>query len=467
MTGLSTLASFVDDVIQSAPTVALEWELVAIAACVFRLTCIFEKIQKRVWPAHIQEVLGLIFSTLSGQLSVPGEKRARLLILVREVLAICEVRGAISIEALGSLVGKLQDAAQGFVCAGFFLFELRSPLNTVLHHLRTRRESRAFLVPCVMFPRMKTYLQAWIDCLTSQSGKFQYSLQPNGYWGAWSWNRTFLEGALPSGFFFGATDASKKAGGFTFGGARTVHQWSVKERSFHINILESLIPVYFLQEFGPYVQGQRGVLWMDSAVAIAALNAGKSKNKVIVWAARMFKLLCMRYSVQMFLAHIPTLMNLEADWISRCVLGVRISDWTVSRTLMSTWRLQSRGKFHVDVYSDPAGVNSQASTLCSFTRPPSQFPFLPHHIVWAFPPPSLADNALSSALRWRCHQVFLLVPTVIYEEHTSSSAWVTQHVLKSSEAHFGYFKRMVQGNLGPCKAPGFDMVVLCRKHTVV
>ena len=112
---------------------------------------------------------------------MPGEKRARLLILVREVLAICKVEGAISIDALGSLVGKLQDAAQGFVCAGFFLFELRSPLNTVLHHLRTRRESRAFLVPCVMFPRMKTDLQAWIDCLTSQSGKFQYSLQPNGY----------------------------------------------------------------------------------------------------------------------------------------------------------------------------------------------------------------------------------------------------------------------------------------------
>jgi len=37
LTGLSTLASFVDDAIQSAPTVALGRELVAIAACVFRL----------------------------------------------------------------------------------------------------------------------------------------------------------------------------------------------------------------------------------------------------------------------------------------------------------------------------------------------------------------------------------------------------------------------------------------------
>ena len=372
-----------------------------------------------------------------------------------------EQGGAISIEALAGLVGKLQDAAQGYVCAGFFLFELRLPLNIVLHHLRTRRQQRAFLVPLIMFPRMEEDLRAWLDCLHSDRD-FQYSLQPDGYWGTWSWTRTFFEGALPQGVFYAATDASKKAGGFSFGGARSVHLWTKKEEKFHINIWEVLVPVHFLQEYGPYVQGQRGVLWMDSAVAIAALNAGKSKNKVIAWAARQLKFLCMQFSVQIFFAHIPTLENLEADWISRCVLGVRISAWTLSSMLMEVWKRKAGGIFHVDAYSDPAGFNSQGEAFCSFSRPASQFEFLPHHVVLAFPPPSLAAHALSEASQWTCSQVFLLVPKIVFEEHSNTVAWSVERILVSSENSRGVFQRMVQGVLVPCKAPGFDMVLLSR-----
>ena len=115
----------------------------------------------------------------------------------------------------------------------------------------------------------------------------------NGYWGTWRWNRTFFEGPLPAGIFYGATDASKQAGGFSFGGARSVVRWTNREKDFHINFLETVIPVHFLQVYGPYMRCQRGVFWMDSLVAIAALNKGKSTNKVLAWAARMVHLPCM------------------------------------------------------------------------------------------------------------------------------------------------------------------------------
>jgi len=309
LTGLSTLTSFVDDAIQSAPTEVLGNELMAIAGHVFQITCIFEKVKKRAAPAQEQEVLGLWFCTLSGYLSVPTEKRARLLALVLEALEMFDRQGAISIEALNSLVGKLQDASQGHVCASFFLHQLRMPLNCVLHLLLTRHARREFLVPFFMFARMRDDLQAWATCLLVDAGAahFQYSMQPDGYWGTWHWDRSFFDGPLPLGVFNGATDASKKAGGFSFGGARSVKQWTGKEKSFHINVLETLVPVWFLQDNGPYVRGQRGVIWMDSAVAIAALNSGKSKNKVLAWYAHEFKLLCLKYSVQICFAHIHTL----------------------------------------------------------------------------------------------------------------------------------------------------------------
>jgi len=116
LTGLSTLASFVDDAIQSAPTEVLGNELMAIAGHVFQITCIFEKVKKRAAPVQEQEVLGLWFCILSGYLSVPTEKRARLLALVLEALEMFDRQGAILIEALNSLVGKLQDGSQGYVC---------------------------------------------------------------------------------------------------------------------------------------------------------------------------------------------------------------------------------------------------------------------------------------------------------------------------------------------------------------
>ena len=67
--------------------------------------------------------------------------------------------------------------------------------------------------------------------------------------------------------------------------------------------------------------GLRGMVWVDSMVALQALNSGRSKNVLITAAAREYKLLCLRVSTQIWVAHIPTLENLEADYISRGVWG--------------------------------------------------------------------------------------------------------------------------------------------------
>ena len=210
------------------------------------------------------------------------------------------------------------------------------------------------------------------------------------------------------------------------------------QKSFHINVLETLVPVWFLQDNGPYVRGQRGVIWMDSAVAIAALNSGKSKNKVLAWYAREFKLLCLKYSVQICFAHIPTLQNLEADWISRGALGTRISDWTVTPLFMRTLNFSIGGAFHVDAFSDPAGVNSQAQQYCSFSSSASSFHFESHHIAWGFPPPALAHNTLTAALTWTCDQVYLLVPQAILQQHAQIRSCTVNKTLCSSQQHEGF-----------------------------
>ena len=150
-------------------------------------------------------------------------------------------------------------------------------------------------------------------------------------------------------------------------------------------------------------------------VALSALNSGRSKNILIAAAAREFKSLCLQYSVQIWIAHIPTLRNLEADYISRGVLGRRIADWGLAPLDMQRWCAFVGGGFHVDAFTSPSGDNRRAPLLCSAIGPATTFRFEAHHIVWAFPPPSLAEDTLRAALRWPCADVLLLVPVVDYQ----------------------------------------------------
>jgi hypothetical protein len=464
ITACTALASFVDDKFSSACSMALGKELMAIAGWVYHVTGAFEKLKKRAWPSQLQEVLGRLVDTIEGAVSVPSEKRAALLLVVRELLA-CFSEGAqvcITVDRLSTLVGKLQDATAGYEGASFFMAQLRLPLTLVMHLLPLKRQRIDLLITLFMFPRMYFSLEAWEECLQDAGACRRYYVQESGYFGLWRWAHNFFERPLPSGVFSAATDASKKAGAVTFAGARLLHTWEGAERGFHINILEALMPVWFLQECGSQIAGLRGVVWVDSMVALQALNSGRSKNVLIAAAARQFKLLCLRFSTQIWVAHIPTLENLEADYISRGVLGRRIADWGLSPRHMQVWLDYVGGLFHVDAFASPSGDNSRALQFCSVIRPAASFYFERNHVVWAFPPPSEAKVALQSGVAWECASVLLLVPVSDFEVSSWSAHWRQLRVFPSGFRSEGVFQRMVSGSTVPCKSPGFDLILLCR-----
>ena len=304
------------------------------SALIFSLTCIFEKLKKREVGGQVREVLGLEVATLTGQVCLPERKRLALLALVQLVLSFVDVHGAITVDALASLVGKLQDASQGCVGADYFLFALREPLRLLMHLLPRKRDRCHFVVAFAFFPRQRLEFEAWVACLSDVTS-FQYHISDAGKFFVWKWTPAFHECALPLGLFTAATDASKLGGGIAFDGTRISHMWSDGERRLHINVLEALMPVQWVKQCGPQLRGCRGVLWVDNMTALCALNKGKSKNKLIAAAAREFKYLCMLYAIQVWVSHIPTLKNVEADHISRGVLGRRIADWSFSNKIMS------------------------------------------------------------------------------------------------------------------------------------
>ena len=463
VTACSSLCAFVDDHMDSAVTEPLGLELVAILGVIFAVTGMHEKIAKREMPSQLKELLGLLFDSVQGRLSLPPKKRAKLLQLVSEVIAVLERGGVLSIQELASLVGKLQHASQAFVGAGFFLFDLRAPLNLVMHLLPRVKQRRGFLVSAEDMPRAFQDLKMWSDLLSSELGERRFLVTPDGLFGVWRWQEGFGEGALPSGIFYAATDASKRAGGITFDGNRRVHDFKGDQVAgfWHINLLETAMGLQFVVQFGSQVAGQVGVLWCDNKVAVSALNSGRSKNKIIAGMAREFKLRCLELSLQLHVVWIPTLKNLEADAISRGALGHRIADWSLNPEIMARWRRAVGGEFDVDMFASPSGVNAQAELFCSSSSPQS-FDFLPTHRVWAFPPPSLAGACLREALQWDVAVVLLVVPRAFYEECECKDSWKLLRCYSSDERQLNYFQRPVQGLMKPCRTPGYDMVVLCR-----
>ena len=136
--------------------------------------------------------------------------------------------------------------------AGFFLFDLRAPLNLVMHLLPRVKQRRGFLVSAEDMPRAFQDLKMWSDLLSSELGERRFLVTPDGLFGVWRWQEGFGEGALPSGIFYAATDASKRAGGITFDGNRRVHDFKGDQVAgfWHINLLETAMGLQFVVQFG-------------------------------------------------------------------------------------------------------------------------------------------------------------------------------------------------------------------------
>ena len=218
----------------------------------------------------------------------------------------------------------------------------------------------------------------------------------------------------------------------------------------------------FVQQFALHIEGGVGVLWCDNLVAVRALNAGRSRNKILASIARDFKLQCLRFGVQIHVVYIPTLRNLEADAISRLQLGTRIADWSFRPQQMAYWRRLCGGEFDLDMFASPSGHNRQATSFRSITSP-GLVSFQGHERVWAFPPPSLAAETLGRALEWAVELVLLVVPEAMFTISPHQPSWRLLHVYTVEQlSEHRHFQRSVNGSFVDCHSPGYSIAVLVR-----
>eukprot|EP00961_Rhodomonas_salina_P017151 230564-Rhodomonas_salina.1 len=189
---------YVDDYANSACDEPWMKELVAVAARIFELVGVTEKVLKREGPARALDLLGMRFSTVTHELSIPERKCSEILVLLEGILGRCERRQSVSWHELESMVGKLMWASGAVELGKAYLRQMRKPGVAVSELLKTRMDRNRFCIPLYMFPRALEELRWWLAALKVCGGKRTWHVDGNGFFKAWRWECEYGTGTIPA-----------------------------------------------------------------------------------------------------------------------------------------------------------------------------------------------------------------------------------------------------------------------------
>eukprot|EP00961_Rhodomonas_salina_P173197 2335832-Rhodomonas_salina.1 len=224
--------------------------------------------------------------------------------------------------------------------------------------------------------------------------------------------------------------------------------WTLVESRLHINVLEALMILQFVEEFSSELRGRRVLGWCDNSTSVAAMNKGSLVSNLITGIVRRTRLICLEHDIWLWIAHIPGVLNIQPDGLSRGVLATRISNWSLIPTIMTRWRKQAGGHFDWDLFCYEGGANSVATV-------PVEGGATRGLRLWAFPPPELAAQAVADAPGWEAKEVWMLVPNVV--EVNEELGW---HVAQVYGACARIFMLPVAGHFAHCKGAGLAMKVV-------
>ena len=208
------------------------------------------------------------------------------------------------------------------------------------------------------------------------------------------------------------SDAIHTGWGCQCDGVRSGGHWLPVKSQFHINYLELLAAFFSLKCFEDKISGKHVRLMLDNTNAISWINKmgtshSESGNRLTftVWEW------CRKRGVWISAAHIPGVLNTEADEESRKINTD--SEWKLdSRVLQSTL---TQLKFTPSVDLLASRLNAQYERYVSFRPDPEAFAVDAFSLSWqsldfyAFPPFSVITRVLQK-VRWDRAEGIIVVP---------------------------------------------------------
>ena len=108
----------------------------------------------------------------------------------------------------------------------------------------------------------------------------------------------------------------------------------VKEKGFHINILEMLTVLVGVRLWAKLFSNNRIQIYCDNEVTVHMLNSGKGRDHVLLKILREILFACALENIQIRAIHLPGVTNRLADQLSRAPCDDSIN---LEKILDSSW----------------------------------------------------------------------------------------------------------------------------------
>ncbi len=207
-------------------------------------------------------------------------------------------------------------------------------------------------------------------------------------------------------------DASSSIGwGITIGDVYAQGEWSEKEAHLHINWKELKTYDLTLDMFPHLLVNRIVYVKSDNIAAIHYINCGRGRIDELSHLARTIRLKEVRLGIESVAVHLPGVLNVTPDALSRFVFDNSFRDKVPNRTIRK--RLfkqlnQSIGPFTLDGMVADDGHNALIGNYCTPSDPFFEYP-LQGHCVWLFPPAELVGPVLKFCVQqskivknWSC-----------------------------------------------------------------
>ncbi len=342
-------------------------------------------------PLQQLELLGMLFDTVSMEMRIAPQKRARYAADVQALLSAASATTANSVQrsALHSVVGKLTFLARACRWGPAFL----QSLYDALYHPGSIPPRQATLSPAAVED-----LQWW-ERLLGTSGS---------PWDGVS-RCVVSDINLVRGEFLGPdgavvfTDASGKGFGAAWDEAEVQGAWGESEAPLHIAWRELTAVLRALETWAPSLSGRRVLIRCDNTQAVAAVAYGSTRVPEGRPIARRIAELAVQHGFEVRAEHIAGADNGRADRLSRQLAAA--SDGQDLRLQPSTYRqlcAEARLSPEVDCCCDAKGANRQPGCSSYFSASNSilgREQELAGKALWAFPPRALVGEVLGVLVR--------------------------------------------------------------------
>lgn len=257
---------------------------------------------KKVGPSSSIKWLGLVVDMLTCSIALTEQRRSFLRDLVDAYLLPACV--SLYVTLLESIIGHLQFASYAAGPEGLlYVASLRDGLY------EAKRSGRHFVT---LSPIRKEDLAWWASVLALPV--IRHLLPPPAV--------TFDDSTSSY------VDASKKGEGIYWHGRWCSRAWPPHVWAASIRVHRESMPwlelhsiATFLQTFGPEFAGRSVRIFSDCEGAVAAWNNLRSSHFMTRRLLRHIHLLCVTFSIRITLVHIPGVVNVLADHLSRLKLG--------------------------------------------------------------------------------------------------------------------------------------------------